>query len=150
MTILYFAYGSNMLSSRIKKRVASAKAIGRAALYDWCVTFSKKSKDGSGKANLFQKTGFITWGCLYEIDVNEISKLDKAEKGYVRTKMIVMKDDKKTAEAETYISDNLTDNPIAFDSYKQMLTSGAVEHNLPIEYILYLQQLPSRPDIEEN
>jgi cation transport regulator ChaC len=150
MMILYFAYGSNMLSSHIKKRVASAKAIGRASLYDWCVAFSKKSKDGSGKANLFQKTGFVTWGCLYEIDVNEISKLDKVEKGYVRTKVIVMKDDKKIAEAETYISDNLTDNPVGFDSYKQMLILGAIEHNLPTEYILYLQQLPSRPDTEDN
>ncbi len=42
MTILYFAYGSNMLSGRITKRVSSAKAIGRAVLYDWCVAFNKK------------------------------------------------------------------------------------------------------------
>lgn len=146
MMILYFAYGSNMLSSRITKRVPSAKVIGRAAVHDWAVVFNKKSRDGSGKANLYPKTGFITWGCLYEIDANEISTLDKVEKGYTRTKINVIKDDGEIAEAETYISDNLTDNSIAFDTYKQMLTSGAVEHNLPPEYVLYLQQLPSRPE----
>ncbi len=146
MTILYFAYGSNMLSSRITKRVPSAKAVGRAALYDWCIAFSKKSKDGSGKANLFQKTGFITWGILYEISIDEINKLDKVEKGYTRKTVNVKKDNGEITEAETYISDNLIDNPVAYDSYKQMLISGAIEHNLPAEYVLYLQQLPSRPE----
>ena len=146
MTILYFAYGSNMLSSRLKKRVASAKAIGSAALYDWCVAFSKKSKDGSGKANLFQKTGFITWGCLYEINVNEISKLDKIEKGYTRMTVKVRKNDGEITEAETYVSDILIETPVALDVYKKILVSGAIEHNLPKEYIQYLQQLPSRPE----
>ena len=42
MTSLYFAYGSNMLSSQIMKRVPSVKVIGIAALHDWCVNFSKK------------------------------------------------------------------------------------------------------------
>ncbi len=144
--ILYFAYGSNMLSSRIKKRVASVKAIGRAALYDWCVAFTKKSKDGSGKANLCQKAGFITWGCLYEIDVKEIGKLDKLEKGYARIAVEVEKYDGEIIEAETYVSDILIETPVALDVYKKMLVSGAIEHNLPKEYIQYLQQLPSRPE----
>jgi len=146
MTTLYFAYGSNMLSSRITKRVSSARATGRAVLYDWCVVFNKKSKDGSGKANLFYKPGFVTWGGLYEINDNEISKLDKVEKGYRRRTVKVKMDNGETVETETYISDILIDNPVAFDSYKQMVISGAIERNLPAEYVQYLQQLPSKPE----
>lgn len=143
--ILYFAYGSNMLSSRLVERAIFPTVIGRAVLYDWCVDFSKKSKDGSGKANLCYKADFVTWGILYEISSDEISKLDKFEKGYNRTKVKVKKDDGNIAEAEIYISDSLVDNPVAFDAYKQMLIKGATEHKLPAEYIDYLQQLPSKP-----
>jgi gamma-glutamylcyclotransferase len=151
MTVLYFAYGSNMLSSRIIKRAPSAKAVGRAALYDWCVNFSKKSKDGSGKANLFQKTGFTTWGGLYKISADEINKLDKVEKGYTRVAVNVRKDDGEIVDAETYIANDLIDDPVAFDSYKQMLISGAIEHNniifpknIFIIFSNYLQDLKKR------
>lgn len=146
MTVLYFAYGSNMLSSRIMRRVSSAKVVERAALYDWCVIFSKKSRDGSGKANLSRKSDFVTWGVLYEINMDEISKLDNIEKGYARTTVSVQKNSGELVKTETYISDDLIDDPVAFDSYKQLLISGAIEHNLPAEYVLYLQQLPSRPE----
>ncbi|MDX2272225.1 MAG: gamma-glutamylcyclotransferase family protein [Cyanobacteriota bacterium] len=146
MTILYFAYGSNMMSSRLAQRTIAAKVIGRAVLYDWGVKFSKKSRDGSGKANLFYKPGLVTWGSLYEIGIDEISKLDRIEKGYARTRVKVTKDNGEIAEAETYISDSLVDNPVAFDSYKQMVILGAIEHGLPTEYIQYLQQLPSIPE----
>src|SRR5208337_275145 len=122
-TVFYFAYGSNMLSSRLTSRVASAKTIGRAVLNNWAVIFNKKSKDGSGKANLFYSPGFITWGGLYEINVDDISKLDKIEKGYTRITVKVKKDDGEIVETETYISDILIDNPVAFDSYKNMLIS---------------------------
>jgi cation transport regulator ChaC len=146
MTIFYFAYGSNMLSSRLVKRVPSAKTIGRAALYDWCVTVNKKSKDGSGKANLSYRPGFVTWGALYEISIDDISKLDKVERGYSRTTVKVKRDNGEIAEAETFISGSLIDNPVAFDSYKELLISGAIEHNLPKDYVQYLQQLPSKPE----
>ena len=146
MKIFYFAYGSNMSSSHLVQRISSTTAIGRAALSDWCVTFNKKSKDGSGKANLLYKPGFVTWGSLYEMSFDEITKLDKIEKCYNRITIKVIKDNGELVEAETYISDYLIERPIAFDSYKQMLISGAIEHHLPPEYIHYLQQLPSKPE----
>lgn len=145
MTIFYFAYGSNMLFDQIIKRVPSVKVKGIATLHDYCVNFSKKSTDGSGKANLVQKPGFITWGVLYKIGEDEISKLDEVEKGYKRITVSVKKNDSKTMEAETYISDNLIENPVAFDFYKQKIIEGAREHELPEEYIFYLKRLPSKP-----
>jgi hypothetical protein len=135
-----------MLINRISKRVPSAKIVGRATLLDWMVNFSKKSKDGSGKANLLHKPGFVTWGSLYTIDDNEIDKLDKIEKGYNRIAVSVKKGDGEIVEAETYISDVLIDNPVAFDSYKEKVILGANENNFPKDYVQYLQNLPSKPE----
>ena len=144
--MFYFAYGSNMLSSRLGRRVPSAKIIGRASLYNWIVNFSKKSIDGSGKANLIEKDGFVTWGCLYEIDDNEIEILDKIEIGYTRKTVNVRKIDGESVIAEIYISDDLIDIPVAFDSYKNKLIQGALEHDLPQDYVQFLKQLPSKPN----
>ena len=52
MTIPYFAFGSNMLLERIKKRVPSARVLGNATLGGYALRFNKLSKDGSGKANI--------------------------------------------------------------------------------------------------
>lgn len=146
MTIFYFAYGSNLLSSRLTKRIPSAKAIGRAILNDWRVVFNKKSKDGSGKANLLYRPGSITWGCLYQIKNDDLSALDKFEKGYARINVQVQTDNAEIIEAETYVSASIVSNPTAYDTYKKMVISGASEHNFPPEYIEYLQKLPSKPD----
>jgi gamma-glutamylcyclotransferase len=48
----YFAFGSNMLLERIKKRVPSARALGIATLGGYALRFNKLSKDGSAKANI--------------------------------------------------------------------------------------------------
>jgi len=150
MTIFYFAYGSNMLSSRIISRIASAQYREKAILHGWRVIFNKKSKDGSCKANLVYSPDIMTWGCLYQINNNDLHILDKFEDGYTRTTVQVQTDDAEIVEATTYISDLTSDNPVAYDSYKQMVILGAKEHNLPSEYIDYLESLPSRPNQATN
>lgn len=150
MNTLYFAYGSNMLSRRISKRIQSAKLVGRASLEDWQVVFNKKSDDGSGKANLICKPGFVTWGAVFEIDADDIRRLDGFEKGYSRTKVNVKTDDGKLSEVDIYISEYLTDDPVAFEDYKNLILEGAREQRLPEPYIRYLQELPSKPKIKNS
>lgn len=63
-----FAYGSNMFSARFRDYGVIPDGQGRAALvcgYDLC--FNKKSRDGSGKANVEPRTGGEVWGVLYSI-----------------------------------------------------------------------------------
>lgn len=52
MTFLYFAYGSNMLPTRLLGRCPSARVVGTGVARAWSLAFSKASKDGSGKATL--------------------------------------------------------------------------------------------------
>ena len=52
MTFLYFSYGSNMLTERLRARCPSANCIGIATATGYALEFSKSSVDGSGKATL--------------------------------------------------------------------------------------------------
>ena len=51
--MLYFAYGSNMFTYRLEKRIGKVKVIGVAKLEQYIFEYSKESKDGSLKANIF-------------------------------------------------------------------------------------------------
>lgn len=144
--VAYFAYGSNMSTERLQKRVPSAKPIGRAKLPDKRLVCNKKSKDGSGKANLTDKTGVIVWGVLYEIDEIELDKLDEVESGYARMLMKVMTDQGSLVEAHVYVSSELTDDAQPYNWYKKAIIDGARQHHLPESYVEYLKQIKSKRD----
>jgi cation transport regulator ChaC len=115
-------------------------------LKDRRISFNKRSNDGSGKANLLERPGDVTWGVLYEIDFKDLKMLDRVEAGYERVTVQVWKLDGNVVEAVTYVSANLTDDPRAHEWYKGLVLSGAREHNLPQDYVAYLERLPSKPD----
>ncbi len=81
MAISYFAFGSNMLLERIKKRVPSARALGVATLGGYALCFNKLSKDGSSKANIVPSADprAVVYGVLYRLDDDDRPRLDKAE-----------------------------------------------------------------------
>jgi hypothetical protein len=138
MDILYFAYGSNMLTERMLSRIPSAKPVGCALLEHKRLVFNKKSKDGSGKANLIDDPECNTWGALYKLDMKDIALLDKIEGGYTRLSTEVQLPDGSHVLAKVYVSIALTDEPIAYEWYKSLVLKGAKEHELPGNYIDYL------------
>ena len=146
--VYVFAYGSNMSTERMQARVSSAKSLGRAKLKppDKSLVCNKKGEDGSGKANLVDKDGGIVWGVLYEIDSEELSKLDKFEKGYERKSLDVSTEQDSSVKAYVYISSELTDDPRPYDWYKKCMRDGAREPHLPSFYITRLEQIESKPD----
>src|SRR3989441_4880942 len=88
----YFAYGSNMCTSRLRKRVPSAKAHSKASLSGYTLKFHKRSKDGSAKCNVLETKNprDMVMGVLFYIDPAEKPDLDKAEgvgHGYHETKV---------------------------------------------------------------
>ncbi len=130
----------------LRSRVPSAKTIGRARLLDKRMVCNKKSKDSSGKANLIDSPGNVVWGVLYEIDSAELGNLDKAERSYKRKALQVLNEQGDTISAEVYISTKITTDPTPYDWYKNLILQGAQEHQLPGDYVEYLQRLPSKPD----
>lgn len=66
----YFAYGSNMLHQRLKKRVHSAVPLGKARLCKHHLAWHKISTDGSGKCDIVEdpEQNYYVWGVLYDIN----------------------------------------------------------------------------------
>jgi gamma-glutamylcyclotransferase len=83
----YFAYGSNMLTERLRTRVCGAVALSQVCVLGYRLRYHKRSDDGSGKCNIFE-TGSQkdrVHGAIFEIPAEQLKNLDKVEgygKGY--------------------------------------------------------------------
>lgn len=146
-TQLYFAYGSNMYSPRLRKRVPSARFVDIAHLPAWMVSFRKRGRDGSAKCDIEPLDAGTVWGVVYRIDCEERELLDRVEgEGYRRESVVVATAD-GLLDAFTYRakSDWLTDE-LPFDWYLELVLAGALEHGIPENYAAGLAQTETRPD----
>lgn len=105
----YFAYGSNMDPQRMKNRKVYFSKRERAILKDHKLCFNKQVARNSkeGYANLIPKKGFATEGVLYEINDDDIKKLDVAEgypNHYYRKTVEVEKNNGQKVKASIYFA----------------------------------------------
>lgn len=143
MHALYFAYGSNMASRRMRDRAPGARAAGRACLAGWRLVADKPGRDGSAKANLARDPGACVWGVLWELREEELRALDRFEGGYERVAVRVDAD-AGAALATTYVSSLRGAPPGLAPAYKAFVLDGAREHGLPAEWVARLESLPER------
>ena len=156
-TFRYFAYGSNMLTERLKDRCRSAEPTGRAFADGWALEFSKPSKDGSGKATLFRKAGCRTAGVLFEIQVDERKDLDVAEGarsggGYEPCDAFPVRlvDGDETVNASTYFATETDGSLEPYDWYLALMIAGAHQHELGQALVASLECMTCRPYPEED
>jgi len=151
--ITCFAYGSNMLSSRMcaPDRVPSAKPLKVGYIKDYRLTFDKVSKkDGSGKcdAELTKNDKDRVYGVLYAVDRSDKPKLDEAEglhHGYEEKAVdVVAANGVKTAVIYYATSKDPSLKP--YHWYKALVVAGAVEHGLPFPYVEWLRTIESVED----
>jgi uncharacterized protein (TIGR00369 family) len=131
---LYFAYGSNMASARLQERAPSARSLGPALLRDYVWRCNKRGADGTAKANLVAAPGAETWGVLYEIQTRDWDALDRAEGGYERIVVEVVRDGIR-GHAQTYVSDRTAEDWSPAPWYLGLVAAGAREHALPPAWI---------------
>lgn len=145
-----FAYGSNMCSGRFRDYSVVPEGHGRAALLrDYRLCFNKKSKDGSGKANVEPHPGGEVYGVLYTIPDADLPKLDQGEgTGYDRVKMPVRPTDTAATEAWVYLAGKPSSDAALrpYTWYKRFLVEGAKEHCLPADYIGALECIEANED----
>lgn len=93
--MLYFAYGSNMCTGRLRQRVPSADPVRVARLLNHSLRFHKRSRDGSAKADAFftGEPENVVWGVVFDIDPADKLRLDEHEglsHGYVERLITVI------------------------------------------------------------
>lgn len=152
---MYFAYGSNMLSEWLQVRCKTARLFGSAVTRGQIVSFSKKSKDGSGKASITraETDDAAVYGVLYAIDLSERSVLDRFEdypRGYGRDDSFVVEraDNGENIAVTTYIAkvDAIDQNLRPYDWYMALIIAGARENKLPDQYTAELETFICIPD----
>lgn len=138
---VYFAYGSNMSTARLRERMPSCEPIGVATLPGHSLRFHKRSIDGSGKCNaLAGCDDDEVVGVLFRFDPKERGRLDKAEgvgNGYEHASVTVINDKGRRRKVLTYLaaSGHIDDGLKPYSWYKDYVLAGASEHGLPAEYV---------------
>ena len=147
MSGLYFAYGSNMSTPRLRARLPHAKPQGRSWLDGHRLACNKRGKDGSGKANVVLSDSKRAWGVLFRIQPADWSTLDQFEVGYRREPRDVYTSASESVEAQLYIANSPErDDVPPFDWYRDYCLAGAREHALPATTIALIEGWRTIPD----
>ena len=139
--VLYFAYGSNMSTARLRARVPSCRPLGIGSLPGHELRFHKRSKDGSGKCNALAVDGAAgVMGVLFSFDVTDRPGLDRAEgrgAGYDYTEVTVLDFEGGSLNVLTYLAhpDHIDDHLKPYGWYRDLVIEGAREHGLPQDYV---------------
>lgn len=151
--LIYFAYGSNMFTGWLRRRVASAQPVGLAALRGYELRFHKRSwKDGSGKCNVMRVDGDTArlFGVVFTMAAGDKAALDAAEglgRGY-EERMVDVERDGRRVEAFTYVAEAsaIDSTLLPFTWYKELVVAGAREHGLPSAYVEQLEAVTAVAD----
>lgn len=152
--MLYFSYGSNMSSKRLRQRVPALK-VGLAMLFEHELRFHKISnKDDSAKcdAHFTGKEKHVVYGVFYEIADSHKTVLDEFEGvgfGY-ETKLVEVHYEKTVLSAFTYFATHINANLKPFYWYKQHVLIGARENLLPPKYIEKIESIPDSDSVRNN
>ena len=154
---VYFAYGSNMSTARLRDRMPSCEPLGVAKLSGHSLRFHKRSQDGSGKCNALATGGDdAVIGVLFRFDPKERGKLDSAEgagKGYEHATVTVINDRGQRRKVLTYLAKqtHIDDRLKPYDWYKEHVLAGAEEHGLPPDYVAeFIQPIEAIEDPDQE
>ena len=151
----YFAYGSNMLASRLsqERSVQGLQKIGVATLKGYSLNYSKRGSDGTGKCNIQRADGGVVYGVLFKIPSSEMKKIDRAEGAsmtpphYTR-KQITVSVGGRHIQAVTYMAQQQFVVQGGYlkpsQEYAGKVNSGARESGLPLSYLTHLKNASKR------
>ena len=143
---LYFAYGSNLFTERIRINNPSAtyRNIGRLA--DHKLDFNHFSRRWRGAAaTVVPGQGEEVWGVLWELEDEDLTSLDDQEgvpHVYNRIEVAVELPSGEEVAAVSYrLVVPLQEDRRPSGVYKDVIVKGAREHKLPQHYIDKLEQI---------
>ncbi len=150
MEFLYFAYGSNLLTQRLRARTASATAMGWGVLPGHALRWHMASTDGSGKCDVVEDVQVRdpVHGVVYSIDSAEKPLLDLAESlgvGY-RDAQVIVHVGSEPVRVWLYKALQVNAGAVPYDWYHALVLGGAREHRLPAAYLRALEAVQTRTD----
>lgn len=144
----YFAYGSNLLTTRLERRVGAVEVLGRGEIPGRRLAFHKRSSDGSGKCDIPEAgRSDRAHGVVYEISDDAVGALDRFESGYERRVMEVELEGAPAA-VQVYLADpeHIDENARPFDWYLRLVEAGLRQHGLFRLYRPVLENVVDQPD----
>lgn len=153
--MLYFAYGSNLSTLRLQKRVRSAQLVTTGSLLKHKLLFHKIGRDGSAKCNAFY-TGLDDdrlYGAVYKIDPDHKILLDQAEglgRGYDTKHVTITVDNGRLMDAFTYYATRIASGILPFNWYRDHVLTGAREHCFPEHYIEQITAIRVEQDEDQQ
>jgi len=133
--MLYFAYGSNLSSARLRTRVGPVTIHAPAHLPTHEHRFSKPGLDGTGKGNISPHPHRSVHGVLYELSPPQLDHLTTFEGGYRRVSLSVFTITSPTPiPALTFIALSPGNAPAPSPTYLDHYREGFLEHALPTDY----------------
>lgn len=140
----YFAYGSNMNWPQMQQRCPSARFVCVARLPNYQFAIARHSRlRKCGTANIFPDARGEVWGIVYDLNDQDLNRLDSFEDGYRREKIFVVArgDGQHPLEALVYIADKEDDAPLPNPEYKRLMVEGARHWQLPPDYHAMLESI---------
>ena len=132
----YFAYGSNLLNSRIRRRCPEHQIVGIAVLEGFAFVIGV-----SGYATIRASAGRRVLGVLYQISAVDEVRLDRCEavdKGVYRREEVTVHWEEREIKALVYIDDRSASS-VPRKGYLEGIVAGARNHNLPEDYVAELE-----------
>lgn len=147
---LYFSYGSNLLSARLRERTPSAKPLGVATLPGHALRWHKLGADGSGKCDVVAVPSGAehVQGVVYDIATADKPALDAAEAlgvGYEQQQVSVRLRG-QWVSACVYVALQVEPRAVPYGWYKALVVAGAREHGLDAGYLRALEAVPEQAD----
>ena len=151
MKINYFAFGSNLSSPRLLRRIPAASAHCVATLRQHRLCWHKNGRDRSGKCDIVFSGDIedIVYGVVYRMTHDERLVLDSYESadfGYARKEVEVTALHGEAIEVFTYYALDINERQQPYRWYKEHVLRGAIEHALPPHYIQHIRNTPSIED----
>ena len=141
MSVLLFAYGSNMAAEEMREFAPEARFAGLARLAGFALELRRRSiRWGGGAADIVERPGAEVWGVLYEVP--ELNALDAKEGtgfAYRRREVEVETEDGPCSAVAYEVIDKEPEQIPPTADYRDLLLRAAHQRGLPNAYIAALE-----------
>ena len=155
--MIYFAYGSNLDERQMALRCPGGRMTGVAQLAHHRICFPRRSPiRNCAVASIEPYSGATVWGVTYELNGDDLKRLDQREgydvalpeeqMRYKRISVKVVRLRGEAIDAYAYVAVPAPDPGLPSPSYLKQIVNAATVHGFPEEYLKTLKAFPVGPE----